>query len=96
MKEAVTKVPTAQPCIIVRGSLDAIKEAVLIVEKQVIATISAKEVPLVLLSAFYAYNMHYTEGCTPSLKSFFSSIKSQQRGPDSLLFLPVLHKHIHF
>ena len=80
MKEAVTKVPTAQPCIIVRGSLDAIKEAVLIVEKQVIATISAKEVPLVLLSAFYAYNMHYTEGCT-NLYTFFEIIFFKHKKP---------------
>ena len=73
MKDAVEGVPTAQPCIVVRGTLNAIKDTVLVVERKVVTTFPPIDTPLVLLGAFYAYNMHYTEGCknyTAFLKLF--------------------------
>lgn len=68
MKDAVEGVPTAQPCIVVRGTLNAIKDTVLVVERKAVTTFPPTDAPLVLLGAFYAYNMHYTEGC----KNFYS------------------------
>ena len=73
VKDAVQQVPTAQPCIVVRGRVNAIKEAVLVVEKKMVTTFPAKELPLILLGAFYAFNMHYTEGCK-NLYTFFEVV----------------------
>ena len=39
------------------------KDCFLIVEKKVLSKCSARLAPLALLGAFYAFNMHYTEGC---------------------------------
>ena len=55
--------PTAQPCLIVRGGDGNVKDCFLIVEKKVLSKCSARLAPLALLGAFYAFNMHYTEGC---------------------------------
>ena len=33
-------------------------------ERQLLSKVSLNMVPFVLLSAFYAFNMHYTSGCT--------------------------------
>ena len=38
MKDAVEGVPTAQPCIVVRGTLNAIKDTVLVVERKAVTT----------------------------------------------------------
>jgi len=67
VKDAVG-VPTAQPCIVVRGTLNAIKVTVLVVERKAMTTFPPIDTPLVPLGAFYAYNMHYTAGC----KNFYS------------------------
>ncbi len=72
--------PTAHPCVIVRGPLDAIKDAALVVEKRVITTFPPKELPLVLVSAFYAYNMHYTEACT-NFYTFFEVVFFKHKKP---------------
>ena len=72
-KDAVQRVPTAQPCIVVRGVLDSIKEAVLVVERKMVTTFPCKELPAILLGAFYVYNMHYTDGCK-NLYSFFEVV----------------------
>ena len=33
------------------------------VERTAVATFPLKDLPLILVGAFYAYNMHYPEGC---------------------------------
>ena len=71
--EAVLLVPTPQPCLVVRGSISHIKEAALVVEKKIVTTMRAEEAPLILLSAFYAFNMHYTEHCS-NFYTFFEVI----------------------
>ncbi len=75
VKDAVVKVPTAQPCIIVRGALDE-----MLLKKPLISTIPPKESLLVPVSAFYAYNMHYTEGCT-NLYTFYQVIFFKSKKP---------------
>ena len=45
MKEAIQSVPTAQPCVVIRGKLDAIRDAVLVVEKAAVTTFPPKEAP---------------------------------------------------
>ena len=80
VKEVLQQVPTAQPCVIVRGGFTAIKEAILVVEKKTITTFPPKELPLILLSAFYAYNMHYTEGCK-NLYSFLEVVLLNRNKP---------------
>ncbi len=65
---------TAQPCIIVRGQLvTEFKDAVLVIEKKFVTTFDPKEAPLLLLGAFYVFNMHYTEGCI-NLYTFFEVV----------------------
>ncbi len=60
VEEAILAVPTAQPCIIVQGQLvTELKEAILVIEKKFVTTFDPKEAPLLLLGAFYAFNMHY-------------------------------------
>lgn len=49
-----------------------IQETVLVVDNQEITTFNPTNIALVLLSAFYAYNMHYTEGCT----NFYSALET--------------------
>ncbi len=71
LKDAVQDVPTAQPCIIIRGSLGKVKDAVLVVERKIVSSFPPNETPLVLVGAFYAFNMHYTEGC----KNFYSFLE---------------------
>ena len=68
--DAGKEMPTAQSCIVVRGLLNCIVDAFLVVEKRVLCKATVKELPLALLSAFYAFNMHYPQGCT-NLYSFF-------------------------
>ena len=80
MKEAVEAVPTAQPCLIVRGQLDAIEDAVLVMEKKAVSTFNPEEAPLVLLGAFYAYNVHYTEGCK-NFYTFFEVLFLKHKKP---------------
>ena len=78
--EAVEAVPTAQPCIVVRGRLDGIKDTVLVVERKAVTTFPPCEAPLLLLGAFYCYNMHYTEGCK-NLYSFFEVVFLKRNKP---------------
>lgn len=52
-----------EPTIVVRGSLASIKDAYLVIEKQVLCKIpEMKEVVLILLASFYVFNFHYTNG----------------------------------
>ena len=83
VKEVLQQLPTAQPCVVVRGGFTAIKEAILVVEKDIITTFPPpppKELPLMLLSAFYAYNMHYPEGCK-NLYSFLEVVLLNRKKP---------------
>ena len=58
---------------IIRGDLEKeIEQAVLIAEKQIICTFDPRDIALVLLSAFYVFNIHYTEGCT----NFYSALEA--------------------
>ena len=55
VKDAVQAVPTAQPCIVVRGT---IKEVILVVEKKTLTTIQPKELPLILLGAYIQHALY--------------------------------------
>ncbi len=82
VKETILVVPTAQPCIIVRGQLDQI-EAVLVIEKKLVTTFNPKEAPLLLLGAFYTFNMHYTEGCS-NFYTFFEVVFLNKKKPSKM------------
>ena len=57
-------IPTPQTCILAKGEVTgAIATAQLVVERKIVALITAKQALLLLLSSFYVFNMHYTEGC---------------------------------
>lgn len=58
----------------------AVKETCLVVEKSVTTTMAPMEAPSVLLSAFYAYNMHYPEGCS-NLYIFFEVCLLKRKKP---------------
>ena len=62
-KDAGAEMCTAQPCVVVRGSLEDMKDAFLVVENKVLCKIPLGEVALALISAFYVFNMHYPHGC---------------------------------
>ena len=54
-----------------------------------------KELPLVLVSAFYAYNMHYTEGFT-NLYTFLEVVFFNHKKPakkTNLVLCTAEHKH---
>ena len=80
LRDAVKGAATAQPCVIIRGRLNSVKDAVLVVEKEAVTTFPPKQSPLILLSAFYAFNMHYTEGCK-NLYSFFEVVFLKYKKP---------------
>ena len=64
MDEAASKLKVPQPCRLVEGKQgDAITTAHLGVERQMVTLLPATKGLLALLSSFYAFNMHYTEGC---------------------------------
>ena len=44
------------------GQMGEIKEVLLIIEGQIVCNVKAREAPLCLLSAYYAYNMKYPKG----------------------------------
>ena len=54
-----------QPCLLAVGSItDTIPTVKLVIERKVlIESVPAKQALLVLLGAFYTFNMHYTDGC---------------------------------
>jgi len=65
MQEVLANIPTTQPCIILKGKLGkGIKEASLVVQKQIITKFEPKNIVTVLLSAYYVYHMHYPDGCS--------------------------------
>ena len=52
-KDAGLEMPTAQPCVVVRGSLQEAKDAFLVIEKHVFCKVPLAEIPLALLAAFF-------------------------------------------
>ena len=70
---AAKGVSVAQPCILVKGRLSSPQKAYLVVEKNILCEIIPKEAVVALMSAFYAFNMQYTPGCS-NLYSFFERV----------------------
>ena len=61
----MTHLPTTQPCVIVKGVLGkGIREASLVVQNQIMSRFEPRNIVTVLLSAYYAYNKHYPDGCS--------------------------------
>ena len=56
------EIPVPQPTVIIRGRLAAIKDCYLVVEKTILCKVESTNALLVLLAAFYVFNMHYTPG----------------------------------
>ena len=52
------------PYALIVGSWEEARQAFLTVDKQVIMEMDIKDVPLVLMSAFFVYNIHYPSGCS--------------------------------
>ena len=69
MAEAASKLKVPQPCLLVEGKPgDAIATAHLVVERQIVTLLPAMKGLLVLLSSFYAFNMHYTRAALISTR----------------------------
>ncbi len=67
-----------------------------VVERKVITTFPPKESPLVLLGAFYAYNMHYMEGYN-NLYTFFEVVFFKHKKPAKKTRLAaILAKLMHY
>ena len=62
MKEVILAVPTAQPCLVVKGKLQAIKDVVLVIEKDAVMRLNPEDALLIILGSFYTFNMHYADG----------------------------------
>lgn len=80
-KDAGLEMSTAQPCVVVRGSLQEPKDAFLVIEKRVFCKISLAEIPLALLAAFFSFNMHYPQGCT-NFYTFFECFFMGKKTPN--------------
>ena len=70
MKKAAEEVPTSQPFVIVIVREQDVKDAFLVIEKNVICRIPHTDLPLTLLAAFYTFNMHY-----PAVTAFIFSLR---------------------
>ena len=55
------------------GSLEDLKDAFLVIEKKVLCKVPLNELPLALLSAFFAFNMHQPQGLI-NFYSFFECV----------------------
>ena len=73
VETAAKGITVAQPCILIKGRLSALQETYLVVEKDILCAIPPKEAVTALMSAFYAFNIQYTPGCS-NLYSFFESV----------------------
>ena len=63
-RDAGAEMCTGQPCVVVRESLEEVKDPFLVVEKKIVCKGPPIEVPLALLATFYTFNMRYPQGCT--------------------------------
>ena len=65
MKAVARAVPSPQPCIVARASDGNVKDAFLVIERSpLIKKISVlKSCSLVQFSSYYAFNVHYPDGC---------------------------------
>lgn len=72
IEKAASDVPEVAPCILVSGQLNKVKETYLVVEKKQICQVKPSILsPLLLLAAFYCYNMSYPTG----LKSLYAFLE---------------------
>ena len=78
-QEILEAVTINRPSIIIKENQGKISQAVLVAEK-IICTFNSREVGMVLLSAFYAFNMHYTESCS-NFCSALEAILLKQKKP---------------
>ena len=72
---------TAQPSIVVRGSMDSPKDAFLVIEKKPLCKVPLQQLPIALIAAFYAFHMHYPQGCT-NLYTFFECLVLGKKVPN--------------
>jgi len=70
-----------QPCVIIKENQGKISQAVLVAEKNIVCTFNLREVGMVLLSAFYAFNMHYPEGCSNFYSALEAILLKQKKPP---------------
>ena len=83
IKKAAEEVPTSQPCVIVTVREQDVKDAFLVIEKNVICRIPYTDLPLALLAAFYTFNMHYPEGCNNIYSFFEAALLGKKHSPCS-------------
>lgn len=75
VQEILDDIVINQPCSIVKMNAEGRTthgQAVLIAERSILSKFNAQEVPVVLLSAFYAFSIHYPEGCS----SFYTALEA--------------------
>ena len=71
------------PCVIVTVKEQDVKDAFLVIEKNVICRIPYTDLPLALLAAFYTFNMHYPEGCNNIYSFFEAALLGKKHSPCS-------------
>ena len=62
--EAVVDIDKPAPTLLIKeGPEEQVVEVFIVSEKKVLCKIPVQKAPLVLLAAFYAFNMKYSKGC---------------------------------
>ena len=73
VSEKASGVKFPQPVIIIRGSFKDPKDCFIATESKVLSQVPLLEIPYILICAFYALNMQYTDSCT-NFYSFFEHL----------------------
>lgn len=64
MANEAKEVAILQPVVLIRGTLANIKDAHLVCEKMMMCKLrQVEDIAVVLLAAYYTFNMHYCNGC---------------------------------
>ena len=86
-----------QPYILATGDINHHGQLFLIVDQQIVCEVEISQVPLILISAYFVYNICYIKGCN-NFYSFFEYffLKSEKScSPSVKHFLTILH-HLEF
>ena len=64
MTDVASDVGNVVPYILIIGRVEEANQAFLVVDKQIVMSVDIKQIPIILMSAFFVYNIHYPSGCS--------------------------------
>ena len=90
------QLPKKEPYALVVGTYQDPQQTFLIVDSNITTEIDFRDIPLILMCAFFVFNIHYTKGCN-NVYLFFEhsllNIKKKQFPPSVAHFLASLHSN---